>query len=104
MRRSAVLNGRDLGREVFFEPHTRLAGVNGEYPIQRRRWLLAAEMFAAIMCISDAAATVIRLGWERYVKKHWRSVFLTTAVLVLLDSTEILGIRFSVCEFHFFMM
>ena len=25
-------------------------------------------------------------------------------VLVLLDSTEILGIRFSVCEFHFFMM
>jgi hypothetical protein len=72
------------GREVFFEPHSRLAGAG--YPRARRRWLLAGEACAGGLFLCDAAATLVRLGWERYAMKHWRLVFSGTAALIALDS------------------
>ena len=52
----------------------------------RRRWLLGAEACAGIVFLCDAAATLTRLGWERYRAKHWRLVFVGTAAFVVLDS------------------
>lgn len=82
---TADWSARDPGDELFFEPHSRLAGAKG-YPITKRRWLLAGETFAGALFLSDAAATVVRLGRERFFAKRWRLVFSGTAVLVVLDA------------------
>ena len=67
---------------VFVEPNTRAAV---GYPLGRRRWLAGAEAGAGVLFLLDALATVIRLGRERWGKKHWRLVYVVVAACVTVD-------------------